>query len=332
MCAMSDVEYDPGEGRHNFERPETVLNRSVRWLADHRSHAELPQSEIEWLRDNSIELFSGLVMDQEALDKVRSSTDWYMAGDSCPSMVLGGEVTMGDDEQNPEVRFFADAPVLTTKNANRREANLLGAADHFTGHLYAYFTGSADYDEHAAVYWQNRAAVARVEGGDGRFRFRPFLNMVAYKQHKQIPYDVYSPRSLPFMRALGVDVASVESCTLRYPEVAGWTRVSTASPIIGVITSYRRGITPISKAMLETVAQPTSAEDQVPKQGELWSVDFTGSGPQSLDQLCLTKEGRPLRSDIAIVSNLEQHLRNMGTTAVDQLSPAIGGFDEVLGY
>jgi hypothetical protein len=324
------TEYNPGEGRHHFDRPETLLNRSVRWLADHRPHAELPQLEIEQLRDNSIAVFSGLVTDHEALEKVRSETNWYMTSDSCPSMVLSGEVTVDDDEQNPEVRFFDDAPVLAIKKARKREANLLGAADHFTGHLYAYFTGAADYDEHAAVYWQNRAAVARAEAGDKRFSARPLLNMLVYQQHKQIPLDVYSPQSLPFMKALGVSVPSVEACELRYPEVAGWARMTTDSLSSGIITSYRRMILSDIQAMPE---RPTDASVTANQEGgELWSIDFAGNDPQALDQLCLTKAGRPLKSDIAIVASMEQQLRNAGISAAEQSVSPTGGFLQVLGY
>ena len=279
---MSDAEYSPGEGRHYFERPETFLNRSMRWIADRRAHAELPQSEIDGLRDNSMAVFADIVVDHEALEQVRATTRWYMSDDSCPSMVLSGEVTVDDSEQNPEVRFFEDAPVLAIRKARRREANLLGAADHFTGHLYAYFTGAVDYDEHAAVYWQNRAAVARAEAGDSRFRLRPFLNPIVYKHHKGIPYDVYSPRSLPFMGALALDAPRVENCRLRYPEVAGWTRVTTDSNLSGIITSYRRDIPTIDQS---DVVVPSKSRDTMAQPGgqdTLWSVDFTGKDARAL--------------------------------------------------
>lgn len=318
-------EYDPGEGRHHFERPETLMNRSMRWMADRRSHAELPQSQIEELRDNSIEVFSEIVADHEALEKVRSETDWYMTGVSCPSMVLSGEVTIDDDHQNPEARFFADAPVLTIKKDAKREAKLLGAADHFTGHLYAYFTGAKDYDEHAAVYWQNRAAVARLEQGDKRFRGTPFLNMIGYRFHKQIPYEVYSSRSLPFMKSLSDQAPKVEVCELRHPEALGWTRLTTQGRSTGIITSYRRSIPSVEQLSFPVHQSGENDED-------VWSVDLSLAVGGQSDVLSLTKEGRPFQADLSVVAKFEQLLSENGAPAQPEPSREIGGFPQIAGF
>ncbi len=320
-------EYDPGQGRQHFERPETLLNRTLRWVADHRTHAELPQAQIDALRDDSMGVFSGIVADQEALERVRSATRWYMADVSCPSMVLSGEVTVDDDGDNPEVRFFEDAPVLTIGSDRRREARLLGAADHFTGHLYSYFTGAVDYDEHAAAYWQNRAAVARADAGDGRFRFTPFLNMLGYRQHKKIPLGVYSPRSWPLTGQLREDIPSVEVCKLRYPSVAGWTRVSTDSAEHGALTQYTRPVPAIDGTEMPTFPMIAGGDGE-----EVWEAGMSGPNPGGLNQLDLTKEGRPASHDIDVVAGIEAGLREIGVPPIEVQPPEVGGFPQVMGY
>ncbi len=324
---MSSKEYSPGEGRQYFERPDTLFNRTLRFIADRRPHAELTQEDIERLRDDSLAVFSTIAFDHEALEKIRTEVDWYMAEESCPSMVLSGEVTVDDDGAEPEARFFRDAPVLAIGSDSGREAGLLGAADHFVGHLYAYFTGASDYDEHAAVYWQNRAAVARFQQGDSRFRFRPFFNVLAYKRHKQIPYEVYSPRSLPLMGNVGRGGANLEVCELRYPEVQGWSRLSARVAEDDITTSYRRSIPLIKEgAEIELASQDLGSEGS-----QLWSVVVTDSELGVNSVIVLTKEGRPQKSDLELVGDLEKHLRVNGFEPQDSHESGVGGIKEVVG-
>lgn len=300
-------EYDPGQGREHFERPTTRLNQAIRGWADQRPHAELAQTEIDALKTDSLEVFSTITLDDEAVEAMHD-VPWYMADVSCPPEVLGGEVTLGTDGGEPEARFFADAPVLAIKSDKRREAALLGLADHFNGHLYGLFTGSKDYGEEAAIYWQGKAAHSRVSrGNDPRFFGATLLNRFGYRGHKDIhpftaPFDFFPLNSIA-RAALGRRNGTVEATVLREP-ASGWARL--ISEVKGTKSThyYRR----IPLGVAEDVAGALADQEDMPfgvKEDNLMHNILGGVVASDLARVEYIKPDGPAKTDIEQIKKVE---------------------------
>lgn len=231
---------DPEQERRHFDRPTNWFNQTARRLMARLPAHEIDQEKVDALREDSLKIFGGIVLYKDALDEIRNYS-WHVADTPCPPEVLSGEVTLDGNGNNPEIRYFNDAPVMHLPSKAAREAALLGATDHFNGHLYAYAAGCQDRGEEVAVHWQNRAAYERYRLGDNRFRWKPFSNMYGYRFHKGISFGAYASELVKIPRRIPAQ-AAMEFDELAYDGLTNWTRTMTWVPGSTGTTLYIRSV------------------------------------------------------------------------------------------
>lgn len=312
---MTTGEYDPERGPQHFPRPQTFLNRGLRKASEIIGiQAELTQAQIDDLKANSIDVYSAIALDSGAVESLKD-VPWYLADDPCPPEVLGGEVTFSDGHKDPQSRFFPDAPILSVKSDKWREAYLLGLADHFNGHLYSLMTGSRDFGEDAAIYWQGKAAHARVHTfNDPRFFGATLINRLGYRGHKNIspytaPFDFF-PLNKIARTALGERNGRIEATVLDDPAL-GWARLITEMDSKKNTMYYRR--IPFDKAqaaedaLLENPELPFRLNDE-----NLLHNILGGTVVADTIRVEQVKTDGPDRADIEQIDELEEVLVGAG--------------------
>lgn len=286
---MSDLEQE----RRHFDRPTNWFNQTARRLMARLPAHEIDQEKVDALREDSLQIFGGLVLYKDALETIREQ-NWYVADEPCPPEVLSVEATFDRNGENPEARYFSDAPVTRIPRASSREAALLGATDHLIGHLYAHAAGSKDCGENKAVHWQNKAAYERYRLGDNRFRWMPISNMFMYKLHKGIPFGVYAPELVKIPRRIPAQ-AAMEFDELAYDGLTNWARTMTWVPGSTGTTLYVRSVPEAfqGKGLVEVVEKAYPEEYIV---------------TEALSAVQIGRYGSPQKSDLEVLRMVEERI------------------------
>lgn len=180
------------EDYKEFRRPEKGINWLLEILTRPLRRRRLTETNVRRWLENSLEVFSALVDDHSALNRIRHETVWLVTDNDPPD----------DDVWSGECRFDGgEVPVVICYSqtlASRfpgiaHEIAWQGSMDHFVGHLYPYFRGADspdDYDESVACRYQHLAAKHRART-DRRFLAVARLIPLVYKLHKDIPLSNY---------------------------------------------------------------------------------------------------------------------------------------------